>query len=466
MGRYMLRHARYLITMNPKREIIKDGALVIDGNRIVDVGTTAAVAARHRDVTGDSDVDATGMIVLPGVINGHYHNNQQLARGLADNTFLPTFLHDRIYPFEDAMTPEDSYCSSLCACIEAIKTGTTTFADPGGYNMEQVARAVTDSGARALLARSMIDIHTKARPIPGKMRESTDKTLEAGEGFVKEHHGKANGRIRASFCLRTERMVSDELCRRTRQKADALGVMIQSHVSGNPDSVNRHKEAFRNLTPLVRYERDGLLGPNLLIVHANQLTPPEIELVRKYDVKVVTCPTAAFAGGYGGCMARDPELAAAGVTVCLGSDAAPESNFADMFRVMYALGAHRDAKLDPSLLPPELMLEMLITNGAKGLGWQDEIGSLETGKKADVILVDPSGPEWVPMHNPVSNLVLAGTGQSVHTVIIDGRIVMAGRKMTLIDEQAILREGQERAEAIARRAGVDHYGQPYWPVVE
>lgn len=466
MSKYLLKNARYLITMNPKREIIKDGALVIEGNRIAGVGTTAAVAARCRDCHGDSVIDATGMVVLPGLINGHYHNNQQLARGLADNTFLPTFLHDRIYPFEEAMTPEDSYISSLCACIEAIKTGTTCFADPGGYNMEQVVRAVTDSGTRAVLARSMIDIHTKARPIPGKMRESTDQALEAGEGFVKEYHGAAGGRIRAWFSLRTERMVSDELCRRTKKKADEYGVGIQTHVSGNPDSVNRHKEAFRNLTPLVRYERNGLLGPNLLIVHANQLTPEEIELVRKYDVKIVTCPTAAFAGGYGGVTARHPELAAEGVTVCLGSDAAPESNFADMIRVTYALGAHRDAKLDASLLPPELMLEMLIANGAEALGWQEEIGSLEPEKKADLILVDTSGPEWVPLHNPVSNLVLAATGQSVDTVIIDGRIVMAGRKMTRLDEKSILREAQDRAEAIARRAGVDQYARPYWPVVE
>ncbi len=462
MSKYLLRHTRYLITMNARREIIRDGALAIEGDRIIAVGPTAELAARHRDWPV---IEAGGMIALPGLINGHYHHNQQLARGLADNTFLPTFLHDRIYPFEEAMTPEDSYFSSLCACIEAIKTGTTCFADPGGYNMEQVVRAVTDTGARAVLARSMIDIHTKARPIPGKMRESTDQALQAGEGFVREYNGAAGGRIKAWFSLRTERMVSDELCRRTREKADEYGVGVQVHVSGNPDSVNRHKEAFRNLTPLRRFERNGLLGPNLLIVHANQLTPPEVELVRRYDVKIVTCPTAAFAGGYGGVTARHPELASEGVTICLGSDAAPESNFADMIRVMYALGAHRDAKLDASLLPPELMLEMLITNGARALGWQKEIGSLEAGKKADLVLFDTSGPEWVPLHNPVSNLVFAATGRSADTVVIDGEIVMSGRKLTRVDEGAILREAQERAEAIARRAGVDRWAQPFWPVV-
>lgn len=463
MDGLLIKSADYVITMNHRREIIRNGAVAVKDDRIVEVGPTRLLADKYRDY---EVLDAKGKVVLPGVINGHYHNNQQLARGLGDNTFLPTFLHDRIYPFEAAMTPEDTHISSLCACIEAIKTGTTCFADPGGYNMEEVVRAVTESGVRAVLARSMIDIHTKARPIPGKMREGTAEALAAGEEFVKMYNGAANGRIKAWFSLRTERMVSDELCRRTKEKADEYGVGIQTHVSGNPDSVNRHKEAFRNLTPLKRYERNGLLGPNLLIVHANQLTPEEIDLVRKYDVKIVYCPTAAFAGGYGGVTARHPELAAEGVTVCLGSDAAPESNFSDMFRVMYCLGAHRDAKLDASLLPPELMLEMLITNGAKALGWDNEIGSLEAGKKADLILIDTKRPEWVPLHNPVSTLALASSGEAVDTVIIDGVVVMKNRKLILIDEEAVLKEGLERAEAIAKRAGVDQWARPYWPVVE
>jgi 5-methylthioadenosine/S-adenosylhomocysteine deaminase len=154
------------------------------------------------------------------------------------------------------------------------------------------------------------------------------------------------------------------------------------------------------------------------------------------------------------------------VTICLGSDAAPESNFNDMFRVMYCLGAHRDAKLDASLLPPELMLEMCIVNGARALAWEREIGSLAAGMKADLILVNTLEPEWVPLHNPISNLVFSATGRSVDTVMIDGVLVMADRRLTQLDEEAILREAQERAEAIARRAGIDHYGRPYWPLIE
>lgn len=464
MTKLLIKNALYAITMNETREIIKNASILIEDDKIKEVGPS-----RLLDPKADAEteiIDATDQIILPGLINAHYHNNQQLARGLADNTFLPTFLHDRIYPFESAMEPEDTHISSLCACIEAIKTGTTCFADPGGYNMEEVARAVTEIGIRAVLSRSMIDVHTKARPIPGMMREATDQALAAGTEFVTNFHGKADGRIRAWYSLRTERMVSDELCRKTSVKAKELGVGIQTHVSGNPDSVNRHKEAFRNQTPLVRYEKAGLLGPNLLIVHANQLTPEEIELVRKYDVKIVNCPTAAFAGGYGGVNARHPELVTKGVTICLGSDAAPESNFNDMFRVMYSLGAHRDAKLDASLLPPEQMLEMLITNGVKALGWDSEIGSLDAGKKADLILINTDSPEWVPLHNPVSSLVFASTGHSVDTVVINGAVVMKNRKFTFVDEEAILQEGRERAAVIAKKAGVEQHAVPYWPVIE
>ena len=208
MGKLLIRNARYAVTMNGAREVIKHASILIEDEKIIGVGPSRLVDPK---ADGADVIDADGQIVLPGLINGHYHNNQQLARGLADNTFLPTFLHDRIYPFESAMIPEDTHISSLCACIEAIKTGTTCFADPGGYNMEEVVRAVSEIGIRAVLSRSMIDINTKARPIPGMMRESTDQALAAGTEFVNSFDGSADGRIKAWFSLRTERMVSDEL---------------------------------------------------------------------------------------------------------------------------------------------------------------------------------------------------------------------------------------------------------------
>lgn len=457
----LIKNARYVVTMDAARRVIRDGAVAITGSRITAVDKTAALAA----VRAGRIIDASGQIVMPGMINGHFHTNQQLSRGLADNVFLPTFIHERIYPFEASMSAEDIHVAALCACVEAIKTGTTCFADPGGYHMDQVARAVEITGIRAVLSRSMIDIHTAGRPIPGRMREDTEAALAAGEEFVSRFNGQAGGRIRAWFSIRIERAASDELCRRTKALADRWGVGVQSHVSGNPDSVNRHKEVFRGETPLVRYHRVGLLGPNLLIVHANHLTDEEIELVKKHDVKIVYCPTAAFAGGYGGVRARHPELVRQGVTVCVGSDAAPESNFNDMFRVMYCLAAHRDAKLDATLVPPETMLEMVITNGARALLWDDEIGSLEPGKKADLIILDTERPEWTPLLNPISNIAHAACGDSVNTVLVDGRVVMENRRILTVDEKAVLAKGQEVAEQVVERAGLGRFAVPAWPVL-
>lgn len=449
-----------MVTLDSRRRILKDGAIAVSGDTIVAVGKSKDLEAEYRDY---ESLDAQGAVAMPGFINGHFHSNQQLSRGLADNVFLPTFIHERIYPFESQMTEEDIYLSALCACIEAIKSGTTCFADPGGYHMERVVKAVTESGIRAVLSRSMIDIHTSGRPIPGRLRESTDKAIESGEGFVKTYHGAAEGRVRAWFSLRTERMVSNDLVSITNKKAEEYGVGVQTHVSGNPDSLNRHKEIFQT-TPLLRYHKAGLLGPNLLIVHANHLTDEELKLVEEYDVKIVYCPTAAFMGGYGGLLSKHVESLRKGVCVCLGSDAACESNFNDMFRVMYSLTAHRDYRLDATLFPPEELLEIVIKNGAKALLWGDEIGSLEKGYKADLILLDSDRPEWLPAFNPVSGIVHSATGDSVKTVVINGKIVMKDRKLTLLPEEEILRKGRKAAREILARAGLESFALPRWPI--
>lgn len=171
--------------------------------------------------------------------------------------------------FEANLKPDEAYISAMLCFIEAIKSGTTFIADPGGYHMEQVVRAAEEIGIRAVLARSLIDIHSRARPIPESIREDTEKALKAGEEFVKNYDSTASGRIRAWFSLRTERMVSNDLCRAVKELADKYGVGIETHVAGTLDFVNRRKEIFGVRPQLKGYNEIGILGPNLLIIHAN-----------------------------------------------------------------------------------------------------------------------------------------------------------------------------------------------------
>jgi len=458
-----IRNASYIVTMDPRRQIISDGAIAAQGNQIIAVGKSDELAPKFSS-SSEHVVDARGCVVTPGLINCHLHTAQYLARGVADNVSLPTWIHDRIYPYEASLTPSETRAASTACLVEAIKTGTTFIADPGSYHMDEVVESTQKVGARAVLARSLIDIHTPGRPIPDDMRESTDSAVSAGEDFVRRYNNHAEGRIKAWFSIRTERTTSNELARRIKEKADEYGTGIESHVANSQDSVTRHKEMFRE-TPLVRYHKAGLLSPNLLIIHANWLTDEEIDLVIKYNVKVVRCPTSAYvtASGTlrGGKFAR---LEKAGVAVALGADATPASNFLDMIRVGYSLMSYRDSNLDATLYPPEQVLETLTLNGARALLSESETGSIEIGKKADLVVFDARKPGWVPLLNPVSNLIHSASGESTRDVIIDGRIVLRDGRCLTVDEDKVREEAQKAAEDVTSRSGVRGYARSTWPM--
>ena len=453
-----IKKAKYVITMDSNRHLIKNGAIAIEDDKIVEVGKSEDLEKNFS--SSDRVIDASKMIVTPGLINAHCHTTQQLARGLADNVFVSTWIHDRIYPYEASLKPEDVYISALAACLEAVKTGTTYIADPGGYHMDQVVKAVDEIGIRAVLARSVFDMNDR---IPQAIAESTEKAVKAGEEFVRQYNGAASGRVRAWFSLRTERMVSTKLLRAIKELAQKYGVGIESHVSGHVDTVNKHKEVFRGKLPVQRYFDAGVLGPNLLMAQINWLTDEEFDLIKKFNVKICHCPTTGAVCASGSFKAgKFVEMMEQGITVALGCDNAAASNFLDMIRVAHMVTVHRDIRLDPTLFTPETLMEMLTINGSKALLSEAEVGSLEVGKKADITLFDTERPEMVPLHNPVSNLMHATSGESANTVIVNGKIIMRDRKLETVDEGMILMKAQEAAEAVVERAGLTSYTLSRW----
>jgi len=451
----------YLITMDEERRIIKDAAIEIEGESITAVGKEKDFGENEYSLV----IDAGGMVCLPGLINAHFHPMQQLARGLADNVPSPTWLHDRIFPFEGEMKAEDVYWSYMLAILELIKTGTTCFADPGGYYMDQGVSAIKKLGIRSVVSRSIIDIHSSSRPLPESFKESTEEAVAKGEEFVKRYHGDADGRIKGSFSLRSDRAISSKACRMVAELAEKYKVSIQSHLSSHIDGVKRHKEIFDGMRPIERFAKVGVLNKYLIASHMNKMTDEEVELIRKNDVKIVHNPSAGFAGAYGTLLGKHPEMVKKGVTVAIGSDAAPVSHFNDMFRVMNMLGGHRDVREDPSLFTPEIMLEMCLINGAKALLWDNEIGSIECRKKADFILLDTHRLEFMPLHNPLSNIVYAINGDSVDTVMINGKLVMKGRKLLTYDEEEIILNANRASKRLAQKSGLDKIAVPKWPVI-
>ena len=461
MADLLIRNA-YVVTMNASRQIYADGAVAIEGNRIVAVGPTAELAARYKAV---HTIDGRDMIAMPGLVDGHQHPNQYLSNGLGDDVDIMTLLYKRLYPYESVLTPEEAYLSAMGGYIEAIKSGTTCFNDPGGHNEHSLAQAAVDSGIRGIINRSTRDIYDDLAPVPDRQKEDTDTNLRRGEELVKRWHGAAGGRLRAWFGLRYIYNISDALAVGIRDLAAKHKVGIHAHVAAVKGENEEIQRIFGKRS-LMRYYDLGLFNPNLYTVHMGWPNEDEVKLLARHDVKVAHCPGASMLGAYGVIQNRMmPKMAAAGVCISLGTDSATASGNLDMVRVMYlAACAHKDAYADATLWGAYKALEMATIDGARACLWDDEIGSLAPGKKADVILVDMRGHEFKfhPGRQPVQALVYSATGRSVHTSIIDGRVVMKDRVVQTIDEEQLKRD--LAAASKAWRARIDLDVPVPWPV--
>jgi cytosine/adenosine deaminase-related metal-dependent hydrolase len=459
----LVKNADYLITMDESRRVIKGGALASIDGKIVAVGPTAELEERYRGAA--QTIDASGHLVTPGFVDGHQHLSAHLLRGLGDDVPLPIFLHERLYPLEAALSEEEAYVSAMCGMLESILSGTTSFCDPGSQRPQPTVRAVDEIGARAVLSVSLTDI-SGGRNMPGTFDSTTERALDAGEAFVASYGGAAGGRVRTWFSLRTERMVSDALCSGVARLATKYGTGIFSHMISNADSVEQHKRAFGGERPIARYDRNGVLGAATQLAHCSFLDDDECDLLAERGVKVVVCPTSSAVFGWGGLRrGTQMKLLDRGVVVGVGSDTAACSHTLDILRIAQYFRVERDVFEDASLMPAESILEHLTINGAKSILWDDEVGSLEVSKRADVLLFDLDRPPWVPLHNPISNLVHAASGANVNTVIIDGKVIVKDRDFVNIDASAFIQRGRTLASNVAERTGLTKFRLPKWPIV-
>jgi 5-methylthioadenosine/S-adenosylhomocysteine deaminase len=455
-----------VITMDGTRRILLDGAVAIDGDRIVAVGKRETIAPAHP---APEVLDARGKLVLPGLVNTHLHHVQTLARGLGDDVDGNTWAYKRIWPYEVVLTEEDAYASALLSCLEMIRTGSTCAADPGGYRMDGVGRALEESGVRGILAWAGMDrypsIFVPPDGLPGKT--DTAGALGAMEGVVRRWHGRAGGRIRGAYGVRIDVNASPELLEDAHRLAERDGVLVEMHTQTNQARLAWMRETLGHST-IELLESRGLLGPRWLLIHCVHLTNAEVELLHRRDARVSHNPGASTHGCYGAfSRGKFPEMIAKGVTVGLGCDSTAANNSLDMFRAMnLAATVHKEVRLVPDLIVPEKALEMATIDAARAIGWDDEIGSLEAGKKADVIVVDARRPNLVPAHpfSIVPNLVYSGDGADVETTIVDGRVLMEERRFLTLDPSAVLDRAQSAAERIVRQLPYPEALRPRWPV--
>lgn len=436
-----------VLTMDAERRQYNHGAVQIENDRIVAVGRSDELLA---DVEPDVKcIDLRGRWLLPGLINTHVHTSQQLARGLADDVSLLTWLHDRIWPYESNLTEEDSYISTLLCGLEQIRSGVTCIAEPGGQYVAGMARAVSELGIRAQLARSIMDM---GAGLPEKWIHSTDQELEVQIANYERWHGTANERIRIWFGLRTIFNNSDDLIVRSKELADQYGVGVHMHVAEVQEEVEFARQT-RGATTVVHLNQLGVLDKNFLAVHCVWMTGEEIGLFAEHDVKVSHNPASAMRVlGF----AKIPEMLAAGVCVSLGTDGAPTNNRMTLIDEMYVTALiHKGRLLDPTVVPAETILEMVTCNGARALLWDDEIGSLAKGKKADLIVIDPNTASMLPLHDPIANMVTSMREHNVEAVMCDGKWLMWDRQILSVNESDILAEAKRRAADIVQRAGIN-----------
>ncbi len=457
MASLKLENVRFIVTMDPERRIIRDGTVVIDGQRIVEVGKAAELA----DVAADRTIDAREMVLTPGFCNGHMHISYAHAtRGIfpddIGNQYLPN-----VFRLQGVMTPEEEYHTSLLGITELLKYGTTCFLDPGSTkHLHACMEAYEQAGCRII-----VGAHVTDQPNPINLPVyTTDQAISLMSQTVEAYNGRLDGRVQAWAMPFSSDFCSSELLQAAKEISDHNNTGLTLHQGGSASSVNNHLQQHGK-RPIQYLEEQGLLGPRTLLAHVIGIDDAEIESMVRTDAKAVMCPTAALKGASGTTLqGKLPEMLERGVCVALGTDAGNNANLIETMRSMYlAAIIYKDARQDPTAVPAETALEMATINGARAFGLDGEIGSIEVGKKADLVLFDTRRAEWRTLFNPVNNLVYNADGRSVHTVIVDGRVVVEDHRPTFVDEWELIQKVQAIGEDMLSRTGVSFPGR--WPVV-
>jgi len=450
-------NARYVVTVDGQRRIIRDGSIVIEGGRIARVGKAADMAG----VTADRVIDARHLLVTPGFFNGHMHiSYAHPVRGIFPDDLGSPLVH--VFNLQAAMTEEEEYHASLLAIVELLKSGTVCFVDPGSTKFPDAClQAYEDAGIRVIMGECVTD-----RESPMNLpRYATSEAIARTASFLGKWHGRLGGRLRAWAMPFSPETCSADLLRGLKRVADEHRTGLTLHHGSGP-AARRDYMARHGLRPTEYLESIDVLGPTVVLAHVLGLDDAEIDSLARTRTAVAMCPVTAAKGARGvGEHGRMPELLAKGVKVALGCDSPNNSNHLDLVRAMnMAAIQYKDARQDMRQIPAETALEMATLIGAQALGVGDELGSIEAGKKADLVLFDTQRPEWQALFNPINNLVYNADGKSVHTVIVDGRVVVDAYRQSFVDEGRLFARVQEIGEQLQARTGIG-FPRSRWPIV-
>ncbi len=424
-----------VITMDGQRRVLQGGAVAARGGRIVAVGSAAEVASAFR---ARQVLEAGGGLILPGLVNAHTHAAMTLFRGIADDLKLMEWLQKYVFPAEKRnVTAPFVLAGTKLAALEMIRSGTTTFVDMY-YFEEEVAQATRQAGLRGVLGQTLIEF-------PAPDNKTMAEALAYAERFL--HKWKGDSLVVPALAPHSAYLASPETLKAARALADRTGAPILIHVSESSDEQAQVKERYGK-TPTEHLRDLGILRKGVVAAHGIWLSPADRAILKEAQAGVAHCPQSNMKLSSGAAPVR--EMLAEGLRLGLGTDGAASNNDLDMIEeMMSAALLAKHATGDPTAAPAAAVLEMATLGGARALGLEEQFGSLETGKRADFIVLDLGAPRLHPMYDPVSHAVYAAKGADVRHTVVEGRVVMRDRVVLTLDERAVLAEADRLRRQVA-----------------
>lgn len=468
--RTLIDNLDFVLTVDARDTVLRNAAILLEGDGIAAIGPRDEVVSSNPSHTIDNVIDGRAMGAAPGFVDTHVHLSETLSRAsFPDNLGTRAWVFHWAKPFYAHVNDDDERLSVLLGTAEMLRSGTTCFLDMGAQNDPGItARAAAEIGIRGIVGRHAADRPPSELP-PGWTQEmvahhffeDASAALKVLGRTVEEWNGFARGRVRCWVNIEGKEPCSIELHVGARALAEELGVGTTYHIASSLQEAEISERRY-GMHPVTRIARNEGLGSNLVLAHAVAVLDDEIPLLARHDSKVAFCPGTSLKLGKGAArIGRYPEMMDAGVTVGLGTDGAAASGNMNLMRQIHLVaGLFKDARIDENMIGARKALRMATIEGAGALGWDDEIGSLEVGKKADLILFDLEHHEWVPFTDPLQALVWSATSASVAQTWVDGVCLYRDGWIQTVDEQEIRRRSREAAARILQRAGLDHRDVP------
>jgi 5-methylthioadenosine/S-adenosylhomocysteine deaminase len=447
----IIRHCRVL---QPDFSVLNDASIYIEKDRIVKIeADTAPLETDHAKI----EVDGRNKLAMPGLVDAHTHAAQQLLRGSVTDE-MPMIWARILVPFESNLTPEDMLAGSRLFCIENLKAGITSFADAGGPHMDALAEAVVETGIRACICRSTMD---SGAMTPPAMKETVSQALANTEALYKKYHGAGDGRVQIWFGIRQAMTSTPQLVEAVSSRSKELNTGVHIHLAEHLDEVSYCLSNY-HLRPAEWFDSFGLLGPNLIAAHCVRLSDREVKLISERQVNVVHCPRSNL-GSHG--FSKTPLLMALGANIGLGTDGA-SGNRLDLFEQMRLLKSAVLARYgleinDPVALPALETLRMATAGGARALRLENEIGALQVGKKADIILIKLDSPHLSPTANLPKTIASVAGPDDVNDVLVNGRLILKDRQFVELDEAEIRHQAALALERMGKKINLE-LGAPFY----